>query len=43
MVTAEKQFDIQIHLPRDITEGFYERFSDFLYDGEDEIKRYASI
>ena len=40
MVTAEKQFDTQCPMPKDISEGFYERFNRFLDDSADDIKGY---
>ena len=40
MVTAERDFDNPIPMPKDISEGFYERFNAFLDDSEDDIKGY---
>ena len=40
MVTAEREFDEPIPMPKDISKGFYKRFSAFLNDSEDDIKGY---
>ena len=40
MVTAERDFNNPIPMPKDISEDFYERFNRFLNDSADDIRGY---